>query len=77
MKEYEKIEVKSTDELVSGCLQSPDDVEATYRKKKNVKSRVQVVNVTETVSAFIAFVKKIWHKWIRYRVFYFYFARLA
>lgn len=48
LKEGEKIEVKSTDELVSGCLQSPDDVDATYRKKKKTESRGQVVNVTET-----------------------------
>jgi hypothetical protein len=47
-KKGEKIEVKSTDELGSGCLQSPDDVDATYRKKKAVESRGQVVNVTET-----------------------------
>ena len=45
-----QIQVKETTELHSGCLQSPDDVEATYRKKKGEEYRGQVVNVCETAN---------------------------
>ena len=45
----EKITVNSPDQLHSGCLQSPDDVDATYRDKKNGNtSKGQAINVTET-----------------------------
>lgn len=46
----EKIEVKPNEELHSGMLQSPDDMEATYRKKREEEYRGQVVNVTETAN---------------------------
>ena len=45
-----QIQVKETTELHSGCLQSPDDIEATYRKKKGKEYRGQVVNVCETAN---------------------------
>jgi len=44
----EKITVKSSDQLHSGCLQSPDDVDATYRDKNGKTSKGQAINVTET-----------------------------
>ncbi len=40
--------VKDTKQLHSGILQSPDDREATYRKKDTQKSKGQVINLTET-----------------------------
>jgi len=46
----QKIEVKSSKELHSGCVQSPDDLDATYREKREKKSKGQVINVTETAS---------------------------
>ena len=36
------------EELHSGCVQSPDDLEATYRDKNGKKSKGQTINVTET-----------------------------
>ena len=42
-----KIVVKSSEELHSGCLQSPDDEEATYRKKRGVGYR-GLLTATET-----------------------------
>lgn len=44
----EKVDVKSRDDLHSGCLQSPDDLDATYRDKKGKKSKGQSLNVVET-----------------------------
>ncbi len=44
----EKITLKETTELVSDSLQSPDDIDATYRKKRNVSYRGQSVNIVET-----------------------------
>jgi hypothetical protein len=44
----EKITVNSPDQLHSGCLQSPDDVDATYRDKNGNTSKGQAINVTET-----------------------------
>jgi len=44
----EKVLIKSTDELSSSIMQSPDDLDATYRKKRDQESRGQLVNVTET-----------------------------
>ncbi len=46
----EKVEVKSSDDLCSGSLQSPDDIDATYRKKGKVESWGQSINVTETAN---------------------------
>jgi hypothetical protein len=43
-----KVEVKSTDQLKSDSVQSPDDLDATYREKQGKKSRGQSINVTET-----------------------------
>jgi hypothetical protein len=36
------------EELHSGCVQSPDDLEATYRNKNGKKSKGQTIHVTET-----------------------------
>ena len=36
------------EELHSGCVQSPDDLEATYRDKHGKKSKGQTIHVTET-----------------------------
>ena len=44
----EKIIVKQTTELTSDSLQSPDDIDATYHKKRNVSYRGQSVNIVET-----------------------------
>ena len=46
----ETVEVKSRDDLHSGCIQSPDDLDATYRKKNGKKSKGQVINVVETAN---------------------------
>lgn len=46
----EKITIKTKEELHSGMLQSPDDIEATYRKKCNEEYRGEVVNVAETAN---------------------------
>lgn len=46
----EKVAVKSSDELHSGMLQSPDDIDATYRKKGDEESQGQVINITETTN---------------------------
>ena len=46
----QKVEVKSSKELHSGCVQSPDDIDATYREKREKKSKGQVINVTETAN---------------------------
>jgi hypothetical protein len=39
---------KPSEELRSGYIQSPDDPDATYRKKKDKKSTGQTIQVTET-----------------------------
>ena len=44
------VEVKSRDDLHSGCLQSPDDLDATYREKNGKKSKGQSINVVETAN---------------------------
>jgi hypothetical protein len=44
----EKVTLKTADQLHSGCVQSPDDVEATYRNKNGKVSKGQAINVTET-----------------------------
>jgi hypothetical protein len=42
------ISVKPSSELKSGCLQSPDDEDATYRKKQGVGHRGHILTATET-----------------------------
>lgn len=46
----DRIEVKDSQELSSGVLQSPDDLDATYRHKNGKDYRGQVVTVTETAN---------------------------
>jgi len=45
-----KVVVKKNEELHSGILQSPDDIDATYRKKNKKIAKGQSVNVTETAN---------------------------
>lgn len=45
-----KVAVKKNEELHSGILQSPDDIDATYRKKGEKTGKGQSVNVTETAN---------------------------
>jgi hypothetical protein len=45
-----KIEVKNSKDLGSNCLQSPDDMDATYRSKRGEDYQGQVINVVETAS---------------------------
>jgi len=45
-----KIRVKKPDELKSSSIQSPDDIEATYRNKNGKKSKGQSINIFETAS---------------------------
>lgn len=45
-----KVTVKKNEELHSGILQSPDDVDTTYRKKGKKDGWGQSVNVTETAN---------------------------
>jgi len=44
----DKITVKSAEQLSSSCVQSPDDIDATFRDKNGKKSKGQSINVTET-----------------------------
>jgi len=44
------VTVKTGKELNGSTLQSPDDIDATYRKKRNGHYRGQSVNVTETAN---------------------------
>lgn len=46
----EEVSPKPTEELNSGMLQSPDDQDATYRKKKEQQSKGYTINGTETAS---------------------------
>ncbi len=46
----DKVQVKPGEELNGAILQSPDDIDATYRKKNGRHFRGQSVNVTETAS---------------------------
>lgn len=46
----DKVKVKPSKELSSSILQSPDDIDATYRKKNGKHYRGQAVNVTETAN---------------------------
>ena len=45
-----KIEVKSPDQLKSDSVQSPDDPDATYRKKQGKSSKGQLINIVETAN---------------------------
>lgn len=44
----EKINIKTPEELTSSCIQSPDDIDATYRKKNNKQFYGQAINIVET-----------------------------
>ncbi len=44
----EKVSVKPNTELSSSCMQSPDDLEATYREKRGVGYQGYVANLVET-----------------------------
>ena len=46
----QQISIKPTEELNSGMLQSPDDQDATYRKKKEQHSKGYTINGTETAN---------------------------
>ena len=46
----EQIKLKSNEQMHSGCLQSPDDLDAAYRKKNNVQTKGQTVNIVETAN---------------------------
>jgi hypothetical protein len=46
--EQTKISAKLNTELTSSCMQSPDDLEATYREKRGVGYQGYVANLTET-----------------------------
>jgi len=46
----ERITIKDNKELDGGTLQSPDDIDATYRKKRTKHYKGQSVNVTETAN---------------------------
>lgn len=46
----DKIRIKDAKELSSSSLQSPDDLEATFRSKNGKKHQGQVVNVCETAN---------------------------
>jgi len=48
MVKNKKVTVKSSDELTSNSLQSPDDIDATYRDKNGKKSKGQLINIFET-----------------------------
>ena len=43
-----RVSAKPNTELRADCLQSPDDLEATYREKRNVGYQGYVANLTET-----------------------------
>ena len=46
----EKITIKDSKELDGSTLQSPDDIDATYRKKRTEHYKGQSVNITETAN---------------------------
>ncbi|MBD3156213.1 DDE transposase [Candidatus Peregrinibacteria bacterium] len=46
----DKITVRDSRELTSSSLQSPDDIDATFRTKRGDNYRGQVVNITETAN---------------------------
>jgi len=46
--EQTEVSAKPNTELTSSCMQSPDDLEATYREKRGVGYQGYVANLTET-----------------------------
>jgi hypothetical protein len=46
----EKITVRDSKEITSSSLQSPDDIDATFRRKRDSNYQGQVVNITETAN---------------------------
>ncbi len=44
----DRIAIRPSEELRSGCLRSPDDEDATYRKKRGVGYRGEILTATET-----------------------------
>jgi len=46
----DKIAVRNSKELTSSSLQSPDDIDATFRRKRDKNYQGQVVNITETAN---------------------------
>jgi hypothetical protein len=46
----ESVRVRGNNEMGSGTIQSPDDLEATYRKKNGQQFQGQVVNIVETAN---------------------------
>lgn len=46
--EQNQVSVKPNTELSAACLQSPDDLEATYREKRGIGYRGYVANLAET-----------------------------
>jgi len=46
--EQTRVSAKPNTELSASCLQSPDDLEATYREKRGIGYRGYVANLTET-----------------------------
>ena len=46
--EQTKVSAKPNTELTSSCMQSPDDLEATYREKRGIGYQGYVANLTET-----------------------------
>jgi hypothetical protein len=44
----EKVIIRSSEEMTSSMIQSPDDIEATYRKKHGKEFYGQTVNIVET-----------------------------
>lgn len=46
----DRVEVRSLAELHSGCVQSPDDLDAAYREKNGTKIRGHVISVVETAT---------------------------
>lgn len=46
--EQTKVSAKPNKELTSSCMQSPDDLEATYREKRGAGYQGYVANLTET-----------------------------
>lgn len=47
-REAEEVAVKSNDQISSGCLQSVDDLEATFRRKGPARYKGYVANLTQT-----------------------------
>lgn len=44
----QEVEIKPNDQITSGCLQSVDDLEATFRRKGPAKYKGYVANLTQT-----------------------------